>query len=376
MGDVLPSRPRGGEAAVAALVERAASQLDSGQLVVLPTETVYGAAASTTSPDALAALRALQSNPGNTWHTHDRQRVIEAAGLRHPAHLRMLDRLTPGGVRFLIDSDVTRVGQEPDGLFCLDGCLCVRIPDHPFTNAVLAAAKSPITIGRVPSFISSTGRSLDAADLPAALDRAGIALAINDGPTRLGSTSTPIQLTRAGGYRVLGDGAVDRRTIDAAMRRVILFVCSGNTCRSPMAEAIARDFFEKAPPSNMPLVALSAGTTAFDGDGATAEGDQALRHLGITPRPHRSRLLTREMIQEAEAVFAMTKGHRATILNMVPEAKDKVELLAPSGKDIPDPIGSGLEVYISTAEAIRAGILHRLRERNLVETESRPGVSR
>lgn len=51
------------------------------------------------------------------------------------------------------------------------------------------------------------------------------------------------------------------------MKRVILFVCSGNTCRSPMAEAIARDLFDKNPPSNMPLIAMrAAGTTAFEGD--------------------------------------------------------------------------------------------------------------
>lgn len=76
------------------------------------------------------------------------------------------------------------------------------------------------------------------------------------------------------------------------------------------------------------------------------------------------------MIQNAEVVYAMTKGHRATILKLAPDAADKVELLSPAGKDIPDPIGSGLEVYISTAEAIRAGILHRFRARKLVETAS------
>jgi protein-tyrosine phosphatase len=374
--EVLSISSGGGRAGAAAFAERAASVLNDGGLVVLPTETVYGVAALSTSATAMAALRALQSSDGNTWHAHDRQRVIDAAGLEYPAHLRLLERLTPGGVRFLIESDRARFADEPEGLFRFEGCLCVRILDHPVTAAVLGAIRSPVAIGCVPELISSRGRSLDAPDLPAAMERAGIALALDDGPTLLGSVSTPIRLTRAGGYRVLGVGAVDGRTIDAAMRRVFLFVCSGNTCRSPMAEAIARDFFEKAPPSNMPLVAMSAGTTAFEGDGAAPEGVQALRHLGVTPAPHRSRLLTREMILEAEAVFAMTKGHRTSILKLAPEAKDKVELLAPSGKDIPDPIGSGLEVYISAAEAIRAGILHRLRERQLVESESRPGVPR
>lgn len=349
---------------------RCAVALDAGDLVVLPTETVYGVAALSTSAPAMAALRALQSNDGNTWHAPDARRVIDAAALHHPAHLRLLERLTPGGVRFLIETDQARFADEPDGMFRFDGCLCVRIPDHALTARVLAAVPVPVAIGRVPNFVSSRGRVLDASDLPAALDRAGIALALDDGPTRLGSVSTPIRLTRAGGYRILGEGAVDGRTIDQAMKRVILFVCSGNTCRSPMAEAIARDLFDRNPPSNMPLVALSAGTSAFDGDGSTPEGDQALRHLGVQPQPHRSRTLTREMIESAEVIYAMTKGHRASILKLVPGAEGKVELLSPAGKDIPDPIGSGLEVYISTAEAIRAGILHRFRARKLVEALS------
>ena len=141
-----------------------------------------------------------------------------------------------------------------------------------------------------------------------------------------------------------------------------------------MAEAIARDLFEQRPLSNMPLVAMSAGTAAFEGDGATPEGDQALRHLGVQPRAHRSRVLTREMIREAEAIFAMTRGHLAAILQMMPEAAGKVQLLNPSGRDIADPIGSGLERYISTAEAIRAGILLRFRERGWIE--ELPGGSR
>ena len=368
--EIVKPPTRGGGTDIAALIVRAADALKGESLVVLPTETVYGVAALGTSPKAMAALRALQANPGATWHAPDHERVFATGIVHHAAHRRLLERLTPGGVRFLIETERDRFADEPAGLFRYDECLCVRVPDHPITTKVLAAIDAPVAIGRVPAAISSNGRGLDAANLAAELDRAGIALAIDDSQTRLGSVSTPIRLTKAGGYRVLGDGAVDRRTIDEAMKRVILFVCSGNTCRSPMAEAIARDLFDKNPPSNMPLIAMSAGTTAFEGDGATPEGDQALRHLGILPRPHRSRPLTREMIQNAEVVYAMTKGHRATILKLAPDAADKVELLSPAGKDIPDPIGSGLEVYISTAEAIRAGILHRFRARKLVETAS------
>lgn len=360
-----PTR-RGGED-LAALLERATAALRREQLVVLPTETVYGVAALATSPRAMAALRALQASNGNTWHAPDRERVLATGLIQHPAHQRLLERLTPGGVRFLIETDRTRFADEPDDLFRFDDCLCLRIPDHPITARVLASLDDPIAIGRVPTTISAHGRGLDSPELAAALEAAGVALAVDDGPTRLGSVSTPIRLTRAGGYRVLGDGSVDRRTIDQAMKRVILFVCSGNTCRSPMAEAIARDLFDKNPPSNMPLVAMSAGTSAADGDAATPEGDLALRHLGVRPLPHRSRHLTREMIQQAEVVYAMTNAHRAAILRLDPDAAGKVELLSPAGKDIPDPIGSGPEVYISTAEAIRAGILHRFRARKLVE---------
>ncbi len=366
------------------LAARAAALLDEGELLVLPTETVYGIAASAARPNALGRLAAFASGvkrtitgkavgpTGFTWHAPDRDAAVRALGISHRAHRRFFDRLTPGPVRILYESaPAGSVAGEIPGAFVTDGVLSLRLPDLDFVRDVLSQAKTPIAMDRVPRAMSRTGRSLDGSGLRGALESAGITLCIDAGPTRLGGISTAVTLTAAGGYRVDKEGAIDSKAIDRAMETVVLFVCSGNTCRSPMAESIARDLLEKAPPSAVIVRVASAGTQASDGAPATSDADRALAKMGVPPprKPHRSRSLTAEMISGAEVVYAMTRAHREAILELVPEAAAKVELLDPHGQDIPDPIGAGFTAYTRAAEEIRSDILQRFAERRLL-----PGV--
>ncbi len=153
----------------------------------------------------------------------------------------------------------------------------------------------------------------------------------------------------------------------AAATRLLLFVCGGNTCRSPMAVAVARaelarrlripwrDF------ARSPVQAASAGVAAEVGRPLTAEAMVALREIGVRPGRHRAGAVTPEMIERAEAVFCMTGRQREAVIALVPAAAGKTVCLDPA-RDIPDPIGKGLEEYRGCLAAIREAVRRRLDE--------------
>lgn len=126
----------------------------------------------------------------------------------------------------------------------------------------------------------------------------------------------------------------------------ILIVCTGNTCRSPMAEGI---FKSLAKEKDMDIQVQSAGTFAFDGDKASPNGIMALESLNIDISNHKSRLIHHNLIEEMDLILTMGSSHKELIEKKFPQAGGKVFLLNEYAfgekKDVIDPYGGKLKTY-------------------------------
>lgn len=134
------------------------------------------------------------------------------------------------------------------------------------------------------------------------------------------------------------------------MKKTILFVCTGNTCRSPMAEGFARAEFEK---QSLPFSAKSAGIFPTE-QTANEKSIRAVAPYGIDLSAHRTRRLTEEEIREAERILTMTRDQEALLKQAFPFARDKISVISPGG--VPDPYGGTQEDYEECANALKSAV--------------------
>jgi glycine hydroxymethyltransferase len=146
--------------------------------------------------------------------------------------------------------------------------------------------------------------------------------------------------------------------------KTILFICTGNVCRSPMAEGL----FRRAMDGRGEFRILSAGLGAVDGQPPTAHSVTAMRELGIDISSQRSRALTTDLVRQADYIFGMTHSHVDAVSLLYPPAAEKTFLLRefddtldPYEKDISDPIGSPYEIYVHCRDQIEQGIASLLK---------------
>lgn len=131
----------------------------------------------------------------------------------------------------------------------------------------------------------------------------------------------------------------------------IIFICTGNTCRSPMAEGLFRAHGGE---QETGLAATSAGLFTQDGLPASDNAVTAAKELGADISAHRSRMLTHEMAQSARYLVCMTGAHYDRVCELFPDCADKVFTL--TQRDVSDPFGGDLETYRRAAAEIDEGV--------------------
>lgn len=221
------------------------------------------------------------------------------------------------------------------------------VPAHPAVAAVLAARHASLAL-----FELDEGRPVDPASLGESVSHV-----VSDGPPRPG----PLTLVRPNDSRwsVERPGVMTEASIRYALARKIVFVCTGNTCRSPMAEGLFKHRLADrlgCPVSELPdrgFVVTSAGIAAGPGDAATRESADALREFGVDLSAHRSRYASADLIARADDVIVMTRSHLLTVASKFPVLGGALRLLCGADGDLDDPIGGGPDVYRACAATVR-----------------------
>jgi len=317
-------------------LQEAADILAAGGLVIIPTETVYGIATNISDKKAAERLYAIKGRPGDkpfSLHIDNKDSVEGIAKDIPVTAYKLMDKFWPGPLTLVLKSKT-------------DKTIGMRMPDDKIALRVIGLAEIPIVCpsanlsGR-PAPKNFTEAIKDMQDL--------VDLAIDAGPTKLGIESSVVDLSNAD-IRFLREGALKKEDILAvANKKIVLFICTGNSCRSVMAKGLLEKRLKEKKRADVEV--LSAGLMLTGGMPASFETQELLKGEGIDVSAHRSQRVTAAMIKKADLILVMEKLQEERILQTAPEAKNRVFLLKEFAKikdnnlDIADPIGRPKDFY-------------------------------
>lgn len=344
------------------VIHRVVQCLAEGGLVAFPTETVYGLAASALHEQAVQRLTEVKQRKLD----HPMTLAIPTAesAIDYVPHMnimgrRLARRCWPGPITLVFDvSPDSVVNQLPavvQETVAPAETVGLRVPAHDVILQVLRLLAGPLVL----TSANHTGQP-PANTAQEALESVGgdVQIVLDDGKAKFAQPSSVVRVHQRD-FEILRAGVFTETYLKRLTGVVILFVCTGNTCRSPMAEMLMRKQLAERIGCSIDeledrgFTVASAGIAAGPGGGRAApEAVELLAKQGLNLNSHASQSLTESLLQFADYVVTMTRGHREAIVAHWPEAADRVHTLSRNGVDVSDPIGHGADVYQQCANQI------------------------
>ena len=352
-------------------IKAAVAIINKGGLVAFPTETVYGIACIA-QPDAIKRLDEIKSRPADKYYTvhiadkDDVSKYVPPSSISATGR-KLLQKAWPGPITAVFQLNETDLsaqrqllGAEVFDLLYNAGTIALRCPDNIIAEKLLGPVSAPVV---APSANISGKPPSVTADQAAEQLSGKVEIILDGGPSKYKKSSTIVKITK-NTVNMLRQGAVrEPEVLEMATVR-ILFVCTGNTCRSPMAKLLCRKYLSEKfgcpidDLEKMGYKVYSAGTMGMAGSCASPEVIHICSEKGMNADAHRSGPVTCEMLEKSDFVFAMTEAHRKMIGKMCPAAASKCILL--DSADITDPIGAGIDEYQKCAQQIEKALKNRL----------------
>ncbi len=347
-------------------MKAAARIITGGGLVVYPTETVYGLGANALDGKAVARVFRAKGRPADKpviVLARDFSQLKELVSAIPPWARTLMGLFWPDGLTLILSASPS----VPPELLAGGTSIAVRISGHPVAQALLKAAGVPLTS-------SSANRSGHPAPTTAPAARRQLGSRVDliiDGGKSGGEQSSTILDVRTESVRLVRSGRISEDEIrkvvpleigDPARRekiRTILFVCTGNTCRSAMAQGLFQKMLKSRGITDLKV--RSAGTSAARGAPPTELAQQVIREQdGVDISSHRAHPLNRELLRAADVVLAMSLSHARQIESMGRGFARKTYLLTsypawehPDPDDIEDPMGGTRGDYVRIYRRIK-----------------------
>ena len=355
-----------------AKIKEAASLIDNGGLVAFPTETVYGIACRVRS-DSLSKLNIVKGRNPSKYYTLHISRKSEIKKYVPSINLRaskLIDKAWPGPLTLVFNLEYEDIDKQKKILekeifknLYKNNSIGVRCPDNKIASMLLHETNDPVI---APS-ANITGKqpAFNAQEVLSQLS-GKMNLLIDAGSCKYRESSTVVKIGKKG-LEILRHGIYSKEQLYKMSVINFLFVCTGNTCRSPMAEGIFRKYLAEKLQCKVDQLEqvgykiTSGGVMNTKGFPASAGASEACALKGIDLSTHRNKGVSKKLIEESDYIFAMEPVHIERIIALNHDASKKCFLLA-SDKGIPDPIGQPQEYFNRCADMIENAVKKRISE--------------
>lgn len=322
--------------------------LNEGKVIVFPTETVYGIGVASSRKEAAGAIYELKGRE------QQKPLSLHIASLAQvPIQTLHFPRLVNYLVHRFWPGPLTLIAKTRE-----NEALGLRFPKNPIARRLIELLGEPML---------ATSANLSAKEPAKSVEEAEgyfghqIPLYLDGGRTEFGEASTVLDVTE---YppKFVREGCEAGQVREALSsfegfrfaKKMILLVCTGNTCRSPMAEGWLNQYLAEEGQADGFWVA-SCGTAAITGIPPTQEAIDVLKEEDIDISEKRSRPIHEELIRQADFIFVMTAAHKNYILELNPEVEKRIAVL-----DVEDPIGLEKEEYEKIYVEIKARLKKEL----------------